>query len=77
MSHPGRTFQIEELLRKVWTEKPEVGGDVLKNMICRLRQRLEEEPTGLHCILTIPGVGYKFEVFAERGTPKHRGRHIL
>jgi two-component system, OmpR family, KDP operon response regulator KdpE len=77
MSHPGRTFRTEELLRKVWTEKSEVGGDVLKNMICRLRQRLEEEPTGLHCILTIPGVGYKFELLAERGTPKHRGRHIL
>ena len=72
MSRAGRTFRTEELIRRVWTEDVGVGADVLKNMICRLRLKLEAQPTNLHCILTVPGVGYKFDLCAEQGTPKYR-----
>ena len=67
MSRAGRTIPTEELLQLVWTGKEEAGGDILKSMVYRLRQKLEAEPTKLHCILTVPGVGYKFELPAEQG----------
>ena len=62
MSWAGRTVPTEELIRQVWGYEDEVGGTVLKNTIYRLRQKLEDKPARLQCIVTIPGCGYKFNI---------------
>ncbi len=61
MSRAGRTIPTKELIERVWMEK-EDGEDTLKSMIYRLRQKLETQPATQRCILTVPGVGYKFEL---------------
>jgi two-component system, OmpR family, KDP operon response regulator KdpE len=70
MSRAGHTILTEELISRVWREKDTVGNDVLKNMICHLREKLKAEPANLNCILTIPGVGYKFDLTLEQGAVK-------
>jgi DNA-binding response OmpR family regulator len=72
MSRAGRTFPTRELIQRIWKEKEEAGLDILKNSIYRLRQKLEAQPANLHCILTVPGVGYKFDLHAEQGTAQER-----
>jgi DNA-binding response OmpR family regulator len=54
---PGHVFPAEEIIRTVWGAE----GDVilLKNVVYRLRKKLEEETNEKHLIKTWPG-GYSF-----------------
>ena len=70
MSHYGRTIQTDELIALVWKNKEEVCRAILKNTIYRLRQKLESEPANLHCIYTVTGFGYKFDLTMKPGTGK-------
>jgi len=57
MSRPGYVFPAEEIIQTVWGAQ----GDVihLKNVVYRLRKKLEEEAAETHLIRTWPG-GYSF-----------------
>ena len=57
MSRPGYVFPAEEIIQTVWGAE----GDVilLKNVVYRLRKKLEEETNEKHFIKTWPG-GYSF-----------------
>jgi DNA-binding response OmpR family regulator len=57
MSRPGFVFPAEEIIQTVWGSE----GDVvlLKNVVYRLRKKLEEEVDEKHLIQTWPG-GYSF-----------------
>ncbi len=57
MSRPGYVFPAEEIIQTVWGAE----GDVvlLKNVVYRLRRKLEEEAGEKHLIQTWPG-GYSF-----------------
>jgi DNA-binding response OmpR family regulator len=67
MSRAGYTIPTDELIQMVWGYNREVGTTVLKNMNYCLRQELEREPGNLHCIQTVPGCGYKFDLCMEQG----------
>jgi DNA-binding response OmpR family regulator len=58
MSRPGYVFPTEEIIRTVWGTQ----GDVvlLKNVVYRLRRKMEEEGTDNLLIQTFPG-GYSFQ----------------
>lgn len=56
-SKPGKVFEREEILRKVWGNDVVVGGRTIDVHIRKLREKLGEE-----LIKTIKGVGYKFEI---------------
>ncbi len=60
--HPGQTFSRENLLEKVWGY--EYGGETrtVDNHIKSLRQKLECNDTRPWDIVTVWGVGYRFEV---------------
>ena len=60
--HPGQTFSRESLLEKVWGY--EYGGETrtVDNHIKSLRQKLECNDTMPWDIVTVWGVGYRFEV---------------
>lgn len=62
MSQAGVAIASEEIIHRVWSFDQDVEYAVLKNMIYRLRHKLEQEPASLHCITTIPGYGYKFDL---------------
>lgn len=57
MSRPGYVFPADEIIQTVWGAE----GDVilLKNVVYRLRKKLEEEVSDSHLIKTWPG-GYSF-----------------
>jgi len=60
MSRPGHTVPIEELNRRVWGYTNELDSTMLKNMIYRLRRKIEIDPANPQLIQTVSGVGYKF-----------------
>lgn len=55
-SKPGKVFEREEILRKVWGNDVVVGGRTIDVHIRKLREKIGEE-----LFKTIKGVGYKFE----------------
>jgi DNA-binding response OmpR family regulator len=57
MSRPGYVFPAEEIIQTVWGAEGDV--TLLKNMVYRLRKKLEEEAGESHLIKTWPG-GYSF-----------------
>ena len=54
-SQPGRVFQRDEILEKVWGNEVVVGGRTIDVHIRKLREKIGDES-----IQTIKGVGYKF-----------------
>jgi len=56
----GITVTSEELCQRIWGEG---GGDVmkLKNVVYRLRRKIEADPAKPHYLLTVTGVGYQFK----------------
>jgi len=60
MSHAGRTITPEELCQRVWGTDREPNKATLKNVVYRLRLKLEPDPTHPHYIRTVAG-GYQFK----------------
>lgn len=62
MGRPDHTVTTEELCQRVWG--PGGGGDVatLKNLVYRLRHKIEKDPTHPHYVHTVAGVGYQLMV---------------
>jgi DNA-binding response OmpR family regulator len=60
MSRPTRTVAAEELIQRVWGYSGEADHTVLKNVIYRLRRKIEAEGSDPPLIQTVAGVGYKF-----------------
>ena len=59
MSTPGRTVPSEQLLAKVWGDGSRSTHQMLKQLIYRLRQKLEADPAAPALIVTTPGAGYR------------------
>jgi DNA-binding response OmpR family regulator len=60
MSRPGYVFKGEDIILTVWGTQREGDQSLLKNMIYRLRKKLEEEADETNLIQTWPG-GYSFQ----------------
>lgn len=60
MSRPGYVFKGEDIVQTVWGTQRENDQSLLKNMIYRLRKKLEEEAGETNLIQTWPG-GYSFQ----------------
>lgn len=61
VDHPQRAFSRAQILNLVWGGEVSVDPRTVDVHIRRLRQRLERDDTKPELILTIRGVGYKFE----------------
>ncbi len=59
--HPGRVFSRGELLHKVWGAAFDGYEHTVNSHINRLRSKLEQSPGEPRCIVTVWGVGYRFE----------------
>ncbi len=60
MNRPSRTVTAEELIRRVWGYTGDADNTVLKNMIYRLRRKIEVDQANPMIIRTVAGIGYKF-----------------
>lgn len=65
MSSPGRTVTAERMLLHVWNRCTARERRTLKQLIYRLRLKLEVDATEPRILLTTPGAGYKLNVSLE------------
>jgi len=62
ISHPHRPFSRGELIESVWGYDRSIGSDRTVDVHIRhLREKLEEDPANPRWIVTIRGMGYKFQ----------------
>jgi two-component system, OmpR family, response regulator MtrA len=59
MNRPGQIVTIEELNQRVWGYTAEADNTMLKNVVYRLRRKIESDPANPLMIQTVVGVGYK------------------
>lgn len=62
MGRPGRTLTTEELCHHVWSHYSAGDPATLKNLVYRLRRKIEADPTHPQHVHTVAGVGYRFLV---------------
>jgi DNA-binding response OmpR family regulator len=62
MGRPGRTLTTEELCQRVWSHHSIGDPATLKNLVYRVRRKIETDPAHPHYLHTVPGVGYRFVV---------------
>jgi DNA-binding response OmpR family regulator len=62
MRSPGRVLSRKFLMKKIW--ETDFMGDTgtLNVHICRLRQKIEENPSSPQYVRTVRGVGYRFDI---------------
>jgi DNA-binding response OmpR family regulator len=60
-SNPGRTFSRAELLEEVWDFAWDGDTATLTVHVRRLREKLEDDPSNPTRLITVWGVGYRFE----------------
>jgi two-component system OmpR family response regulator len=73
MANPGRVLTQEEILEGVWGYDADVGGDLVKLNVSRLRLQLGADGKPRDVIQTVPGVGYLFRG-AEGGVTREEAR---
>lgn len=61
LKHPGRPFSRGELLQRVWGAGFDGYEHTVNSHINRLRNRIEDDPREPRHVLTVWGVGYRFE----------------
>jgi DNA-binding response OmpR family regulator len=61
LSHPRQTFETATLLERVWGYTGEESSVALKNVVYRLRRKIEANPGRPRYIRTVAGVGYVFQ----------------
>jgi two-component system response regulator RegX3 len=59
MQRPGQIVTIAELNQRVWGYNAEADNTMLKNVVYRLRRKIEADPANPLIIQTVSGVGYK------------------
>jgi two-component system alkaline phosphatase synthesis response regulator PhoP len=61
VEHQGATLSRDELLREVWGHEAGTFTRTVDVHVASLRQKLERAPKRPEMIITIPGLGYKFQ----------------
>jgi DNA-binding response OmpR family regulator len=60
-SQPGRTFSRTELLEDVWDFAWDGDSSTVTVHVRRLREKIEDDPSAPTRLITVWGVGYRFE----------------
>ena len=61
VTHPGQVISRGTLLEKVWGVHENTDTRAIDNFVVRLRRYLEDRPSVPQFLLTVRGVGYKFQ----------------
>jgi len=62
LKHPGRPFSRGELLQRVWGDGFDGYEHTVNSHINRLRSRIEDDPRNPQRVVTVWGVGYRFDL---------------
>ena len=68
VSRPGQIISRRTLLEEVWGLHESTDTRAIDNFVVRLRKYLEDRPGSPQFLLTVRGVGYRFEPDSERPT---------
>ncbi|MGD8402927.1 MAG: response regulator transcription factor [Anaerolineales bacterium] len=60
MGNSGHTINYDEIIRRVWGYESEADQAALKNIVYRLRRKIELVPAQPEYLVTLPSIGYKF-----------------
>jgi DNA-binding response OmpR family regulator len=61
-SNPGRPLSRDQLIETIWGYESDIGSDRTVDVHMRhLRQKIEDDPANPRWLVTVRGVGYKFE----------------
>jgi DNA-binding response OmpR family regulator len=61
LAQAGRTVAPERLIRHLWGGSFSAGREHLKQLVYRLRQKIEDDPMAPRLLRTDPGAGYRLE----------------
>jgi DNA-binding response OmpR family regulator len=61
LAQSGRTVAPERLVRHLWGGSVSAGREHLKQLVYRLRQKIEDDPMAPRLLRTDPGAGYRLE----------------
>jgi DNA-binding response OmpR family regulator len=67
IENAGRPVSRGEMLERVWGLREDTDTRALDNFIVRLRRYIEDDPVKPKHLLTVRGVGYRFEAFPRAG----------
>jgi len=67
IDNAGRPVSRGEMLERVWGLREDTDTRALDNFIVRLRRYIEDDPVKPKHLLTVRGVGYRFEAFPRAG----------
>jgi len=65
MNNPGWVFNPEQIVQAVWGYSEIGDSRLLKHLIFRLRQKIEDDPKKPKIIKTEPGIGYKLDPYTD------------
>ena len=60
--HPGQVFSKEQIYNQVWKEPYYRAEDNVMSLIRRIRKKIEPDPSKPIYVLTVWGIGYKFNL---------------
>ena len=60
-SAPGKAFEANKLIERIWGYYGEGNNNLLKVLIYRLRRKIEPDPSKPRYLVTVGNLGYKFE----------------
>ena len=69
ITHPGQVISRRKLLEDVWGLDESTDTRAIDNFVVRLRKYLEDRPSAPQFLLTVRGVGYKFQPDAAHASP--------
>ena len=63
IQHAGKVLTHQQLIHLVWGNAHEADAHLLRVNISNLRRKIEADPARPHCVMTEPGIGYRFKDF--------------
>ena len=69
LRHPHQVFSRDQLLERVWGSSEYIDPGTVTVHVRRLREKIEADPAKPGMLLTVWGVGYKFEPLQPLGQP--------
>jgi DNA-binding response OmpR family regulator len=67
VAHAGQAIETERLLLHVWGQRASGDRQLLKQLVHRLRRKIEDDPARPRVLLTEPGIGYRVAAGEEPG----------
>lgn len=61
MVHRGQILSSQQLVEHVWGYSGDKDRDLVRNLVRRLRAKIEDDPKQPAILVTVPGVGYVFQ----------------